>query len=248
LDRKAISFPSLNMFFGGATGAPIPLPTIPMFAKKPEKAADGKEKHVPLLHIPAVRAAVTGEIVHIPDVAAPGGFDIYEHTEFDTRTGFTTRSILVLPMLNRRGFPRGAVKLINYVDPMTQAVGPFPEEVIAQAALIVKQAALALDKILVHEQMITTGIALSAERNPERLLERILLEAKFLSNADGGTLYLKTDDNKLKFAIVRNDSLNIALGGTTGKPITFPAQNASNLLVFLATLALAGGEHRKIVS
>ena len=53
-------------------------------------------------------------------------------------------------------------------------------------------------------------------------MERILIEAKDMCHADGGTLYLRTDDNRLKFEIMRTDSLNISLGGTTGKEITFP--------------------------
>jgi HD-GYP domain-containing protein (c-di-GMP phosphodiesterase class II) len=71
-------------------------------------------------------------------------------------------------------------------------------------------------------RLIEIGIALSAERDHNRLMERILLEAKDLCNADGGTLYLVEDDKSLKFEIMRTDSLKIALGGTTGKEITFP--------------------------
>ncbi len=66
------------------------------------------------------------------------------------------------------------------------------------------------------------GIALSAERNRARLLETILLEAKALCNADGGTLYLRTSDDHLRFAIMRSDTLDIALGGSTGKEIDLP--------------------------
>jgi len=72
------------------------------------------------------------------------------------------------------------------------------------------------------ERLIEIGIALSAEQDTDRLMETILLEAKDLANADGGTLYLATKDNSLKFEIMRTDSLKIAMGGTTGKEITFP--------------------------
>ena len=72
------------------------------------------------------------------------------------------------------------------------------------------------------ERLIEVGIALSAEQDPDRLMETILLEAKELSNADGGTLYLSDENGNLKFEIMRTDSLNIAMGGTTGKEITFP--------------------------
>lgn len=71
------------------------------------------------------------------------------------------------------------------------------------------------------ERLNSIGVALSAEHDNNRLLEIILLGAKELTNADGGTLYLVTEDNKLKFEIVRTHSLNIAMGGTTGKEITF---------------------------
>ncbi len=71
-------------------------------------------------------------------------------------------------------------------------------------------------------RLIDIGIALSAERNHDRLMEMILLEAKDMCNADGGTLYLRTGDDHLKFEIMRTDSLDIAKGGTTGEAIPFP--------------------------
>jgi HD-GYP domain-containing protein (c-di-GMP phosphodiesterase class II) len=72
------------------------------------------------------------------------------------------------------------------------------------------------------QRLIQIGIALSAERDINRLMETILLEAKGLCNADGGTLYISTDEDSLKFEIMRTDSLDIAMGGTTGKDINFP--------------------------
>ena len=72
-----------------------------------------------------------------------------------------------------------------------------------------------------YRKLIEIGIALTAERDHKRLIESILIGAKALSNADGGTLYL-LDDEALRFEIMRTDSLGIALGGTTGKAIDFP--------------------------
>ncbi|NGZ04725.1 MAG: GAF domain-containing protein [Magnetococcales bacterium] len=72
------------------------------------------------------------------------------------------------------------------------------------------------------ERLNDIGIALSAERNVNRLLEIILLGAKELTNADAGTMYSVTDHHTLKFEILRTDSLGIAMGGTTGIPINFP--------------------------
>lgn len=67
--------------------------------------------------------------------------------------------------------------------------------------------------------VIPTGVALSAEKNFNRLLETVVVESQKLTNADGGTLYL-LDENQLKFVILRNTSLNINMGGSGG-PIAF---------------------------
>ena len=71
------------------------------------------------------------------------------------------------------------------------------------------------------EQLNEVGVALSKETDINRLLEAILLAAKKITSADGGTLYRVTDDRTLKFEIMRNDTLNIAMGGTTGVTIPF---------------------------
>lgn len=71
------------------------------------------------------------------------------------------------------------------------------------------------------ERLNAIGVALSSEHDNKWLLETILLGAKELTNADGGTLYTVTEDAKLKFEIMRTLSLNISIGGTTGKPIPF---------------------------
>ncbi len=67
------------------------------------------------------------------------------------------------------------------------------------------------------------GIALSQEKNIDRLLETILVAAMKITHAAGGTLYRRPAASKdtLNFEIVRTDSLKLALGGTTGAKITF---------------------------
>jgi len=66
------------------------------------------------------------------------------------------------------------------------------------------------------------GIALSQQRDINSLLETILIAAKRITNADAGTLYLHEPEQRvLRFEIMRTDSLNIAMGGTSGVPITF---------------------------
>jgi HD-GYP domain-containing protein (c-di-GMP phosphodiesterase class II) len=71
------------------------------------------------------------------------------------------------------------------------------------------------------EQLNDIGAALSQEKNLDRLLENILTAAQTISHADGGTLYLVEEGTRLRFAIMRNDTLKIALGGTSGNGVPF---------------------------
>ncbi len=66
------------------------------------------------------------------------------------------------------------------------------------------------------------GIALSAENDTRKLLELIMMGAKSLTHADGGSLYFLQGE-ELSFEIISNDSLDIQMGGTSANEITFPA-------------------------
>jgi CHASE3 domain sensor protein len=70
------------------------------------------------------------------------------------------------------------------------------------------------------EVVIPIGVELSSEKDFNRLLEKMLLEAKVFCHAEAGILYLKEGD-RLKFVIVRNDKLDIAMGGTVDRDVTF---------------------------
>lgn len=66
------------------------------------------------------------------------------------------------------------------------------------------------------------GHALTSEKNFDSLMDKILRAAKDLTQADAGTIYLVSDDEKyLKFKIVHTDSLHLQMGGT-GESINWP--------------------------
>ncbi|MBF9018226.1 MULTISPECIES: HD domain-containing phosphohydrolase [unclassified Oceanispirochaeta] len=67
------------------------------------------------------------------------------------------------------------------------------------------------------------GLALSTEKNVDKLMELILDEARKLTRADGGTLYLyNEEDDCLEFSILHNETMGSRLGGTSGNPVTLP--------------------------
>jgi HD-GYP domain-containing protein (c-di-GMP phosphodiesterase class II) len=72
-------------------------------------------------------------------------------------------------------------------------------------------------------QLVKIGLGLSSEKNIDRLLERIVREARNFTNADGGTLYIRENERELlDFAIVQNDSLGVFMGGS-GEVISWPS-------------------------
>ncbi|HCB02040.1 MAG TPA: hypothetical protein DEP19_06620 [Anaerolineae bacterium] len=92
------------------------------------------------------------------------------------------------------------------------------------------------------QKVIPIGVSLSAEKDFNRLLESLVEEAQSVTNADAGTLYLVEDD-ALKFVILKNTSLKMAMGGTSGNEITFypvklhhtdGSENRSNVVSYSA--------------
>lgn len=73
------------------------------------------------------------------------------------------------------------------------------------------------------ERLNQLGIALSSEKNLDRLLEMIVTEARSFTHCDAGTLYRVIDKMKvLKFEIMQTESTGFAAGGTTGNKIDLP--------------------------
>ncbi|MBF0452767.1 MAG: GAF domain-containing protein [Candidatus Magnetomorum sp.] len=73
-------------------------------------------------------------------------------------------------------------------------------------------------------KLIQIGLALSIEKDINVLLEKIVDEARSLTNADAGTLYICNEPRKnLTFTILQNDTMNTRLGGTSGKEINLPS-------------------------
>jgi HD-GYP domain-containing protein (c-di-GMP phosphodiesterase class II) len=73
-----------------------------------------------------------------------------------------------------------------------------------------------------YQTLIDLGIALSSERNHQKLMQMILGGARSMTHADGGTLYLLDEKRQiLRFEIILNETLGLAMGGMTGIPVHF---------------------------
>jgi GAF domain-containing protein len=113
--------------------------------------------------------------------------------------------------------------------PTDPRLGPAQVDVWRENAQLRAQVAAYRRQILHERQranalldvVIPAAIQLSVEQDFDRQLERILLGAKALCNADGGTLYLRTGD-RLQFMLMHTTSLRLALGGAAGAAIPYP--------------------------
>ncbi len=100
-----------------------------------------------------------------------------------------------------------------------------------------------LDRV---QRLTQIGIALSVEKDVNKLLEMILDEAMRFTNADAGTLYTMDDsENCLRFEIVKNLSMNTHMGGTSGleidwPPVSLEADGAPNFANVSSRAALTG--------
>jgi len=112
------------------------------------------------------------------------------------------------------------------LDDLLQARDEFGE-LARMVDLMAQHAALREHQMKLLQRVIPVGVALSVEKDFDRLLETLVLEAQSVTHAVAGTLYLLEGD-LLRFVIVRNTSLGLQMGGTSGKPIRFPPVRLHN--------------------
>ncbi|MBP8980199.1 MAG: GAF domain-containing protein [Syntrophobacterales bacterium] len=91
-------------------------------------------------------AVHTGRVVNIPDVYNAAGFNFRGTREFDARTGYRSRSMLVVPMRNHEGDVIGVLQLLNAKGAKTGRVIPFSPESVMITESFASQAAVALSQ------------------------------------------------------------------------------------------------------
>ncbi len=151
-DRASLGFSlsindSLGLYHGGASGAPIDFPGVPLF----DAAGKATDDSV------AAFAANFGKSVNIADVYQADGFNFSGMRAFDAAFGYRTESILTVPMADHQGELVGVLQMINALDADSGAVVAFSdtdqrfiEALAAQAALAItrQQLVLQLEELL----------------------------------------------------------------------------------------------------
>lgn len=212
LDFAIVINQTLGLALGGKSGEEIPYESIPLYM-------DGLPNH----HNVASHAGLTGNPVNIADVYQAEEYDFSGTRAFDERFAYRTRSVLCIPLKNQQGEPVAVLQLLNARgEAGAPAVFTADDEPVVMA--LASFAAIALQKQKDIDEQKKLLETLAGEPNTALLLERIVSEAKAITHADGGTLYLFRDEDgppRLEFALLHNSSLELTLGGD-GKPIDLP--------------------------
>lgn len=165
------------------------------------------------------------EDICIDDAYETEEFDFSGTRKFDEATGYRSRSFLAVPLLIETGQVIGVFQLINATDTETGEATTFSETHQSLAHVLANFAATAIEQQLTTDRQRELLVKLSGVSDTSILADEILREAKAMTNADGGSLYLLKGDEKdaqLEFSLVLNDSLNISLGGQSGNPVNLP--------------------------
>ena len=121
----------------GGHDDPITLPPVPL-----------NPSHV------CARAVLENALINVADVQGDTDFDFSGAKRYDRMTGYSTRSMLVVPLANDRGELIGVLQLINAMEPDGTVI-PFPAEEEALVAAMGSQAAISLTNMLYAEQIRT---------------------------------------------------------------------------------------------
>jgi HD-GYP domain-containing protein (c-di-GMP phosphodiesterase class II) len=102
---KIVETDSLGIHMG-IHGEKIPWPSVPLYHE------DGSQNH----EMVAAHCALTATVLNFQDVYNAEGFNFSGTKKFDDRTGFRSKSMLVIPMINSHKDVIGVVQLLNARD------------------------------------------------------------------------------------------------------------------------------------
>ncbi len=124
------------------------------------------------------------EAINIPDAYADARFN----PEVDRKTGYRTRSILCVPVVNKHGMPIGVVQVLN------RRGGPFRQRDQRRLEMLAAQSAIALDNARLFREVLD-------ERNYSENVLRSLSDAVITVDTAGNVV--KLNDSALRILGVR---------------------------------------------
>ncbi|SNR74682.1 GAF domain-containing protein [Humidesulfovibrio mexicanus] len=119
-------------------------------------------------------AAMTGEIVNIPDAYSLGGDEPYSFNKnLDQETGYRTRSMLTLPLKTFQNKIVGVMQLINAKDREGQPE-PFSEYALQYAPLFANSASVTIERGIMTREIMLRMMKMAEMRDPKETGAHVL--------------------------------------------------------------------------
>lgn len=166
-DEKTLAFniiinKSLNIKMGG-TAKPITWPELNLYNKDGEKNNE----------MVAAVCALSKKTINIKDAYNAKNYNFEGTRKFDSSTGYRSKSIIVVPMIDHNGETVGVLQLLNKIDPKTKEIMSFSIEdqelissLASQAAISVVNLHLINDLENLLEAFITSIATAIDEKSP----------------------------------------------------------------------------------
>jgi len=142
LDFSILQNDTMGTRLGGKGEKEINLPKVPLYIDRKPNYANVSSY-----------VALTGKTVNIPDVYTTEKFDFTGPREYDKKTGYRSKSMMVHPMINHENDVIGVLQLLNAQDPDTGEVIPFAKEFNLLIGALASQAAVALNNAQLVKSM-----------------------------------------------------------------------------------------------
>ena len=136
LNFEVVQNDTFKVRLGGKSEGRINLPPVPLSVESQ-----------PNLSNVCAYVVNTGKIVNIPDVYEAEGFDFTGPRRYDERTGYRSKSMLVVPMQDHENEIIGVLQLINALHPETREVVPFSPDYVDTASSLASMAAVAITNV-----------------------------------------------------------------------------------------------------
>jgi len=217
LNFEIVQNDTLNVRMGGTAGK-ITWPPVKLYN------GNGTNNHANV----SSYAALSGEVVNIPDVYHAEHFDFEGTREFDATTGYRSRSMLVVPLKDHENAIIGVLQLLNAQDIVTKKVQPFSRECQNLTVSLASQAAVALtNKRLIQdlenlfESFIKTVATAIDEKSPytgshgRRVVDLTMCIARKINEMQEGPYkdvsFTEDEMNELRIAAWLHDVGKIAI-------------------------------------
>lgn len=195
----------------GVEGSPIPWPAVQLYLE------DGSENHTMV----AAHCALTSKVLNFKDVYTAEGFNFEGTKKFDKGTGFRSKSMLVLPMVNSRKEVIGVLQLLNARDGEGNVIDFTKDDeklllsLTSQAAIAITNAKMIKDLKTLLESFIKSIALAVDEKSPytgghvNKVASISLKIAKAINRAKTGKFadvhYSKEDINEIRISALMHD-------------------------------------------